>query len=113
MNRVIRRNVYFISIVFFVLLIPQAALADFKAYASSQEVECQLVDNLIAMIPHGDGNPVTDAEIGPGGWRFSSSGRSFVTFAYTLNGGMDGYVVVAGRSKVVDCMSSEQFGRRA
>lgn len=65
----------------------------------SQWVECNLVDKILEKIPHGDGSyPVTDDEVGPGGWRFNGVGRSFVTFAYTLNG--DGYNVVAGRSNV-------------
>jgi len=65
----------------------------------SQLVACKLVDNAIAMIPHGDGiSPVEDSEVGPGGWRYSNSGGSFVTFAYTLNIAGDSYDVVAGRS---------------
>jgi hypothetical protein len=74
----------------------------------SQMVACNLVDNAIAKIPHGDGiPPVTDDEVGPGGWRFSSTGGSFVTFSYTLNDNStpidpsdDFYDVVAGRSNV-------------
>jgi len=74
----------------------------------SQLVACNLVDKAISSIPHGDGiSPVTDAETGPGGWRFSNGGGSFVTFAHTLNdNGTPGdpsddfYDVDAGRSNV-------------
>ena len=74
----------------------------------SQCVACKLVDNALAKIPHGDGiSPVTDAEVGPGGWRYNSLGKSFVTFAYTLKDNDtpldpsdDFYDVVAGRSNV-------------
>jgi hypothetical protein len=74
----------------------------------SQTVACNQVDNALAKIPHGDGvSPVTDAEVGPGGWRFSNGGGSFVTFANTLNDNGtpadpsdDYYDVVAGRSNV-------------
>jgi len=45
--------------------------------------------------------------VGPGGWRYNSVGRSFVTFEYTLNDNDtpadpsdDFYDVVAGRSRV-------------
>jgi hypothetical protein len=69
--------------------------------ASSQDVECKSVDNTVSKIPSGDGvAPVTDDELGPGGWRFNTAGQSFVTFAHTLNGAQDGYDVVAGRSNV-------------
>lgn len=72
----------------------------------SQFVACKLVDNALAKIPHGDGiSPVTDDEVGPGGWRYSNGGGSFVTFAYTINyngtsddPSDDFYDVVAGRS---------------
>jgi len=71
----------------------------FNPETPSQLVECGLVDNALSKIPNGDGDAtVTDSEIGPGGWRFSSSGGSFVTFEYTLNAMEDGYDVVAGRS---------------
>ena len=84
------------------------ALASDNPVTSSQLIACKLVDNALAKIPHGDGAfPVTDDEVGPGGWRYSSSGRSFVTFAHTLNDngtpgdpGDDYYDVDAGRSKV-------------
>lgn len=67
----------------------------------SQLVQCNQVDKLLSFIPHGDGvSPVTDAETGPGGWRFSSSGRSFVTFAHAYDAINDRYDVIAGRSKV-------------
>lgn len=80
----------------------------FTPHTPSQVVACNLVDNAIAKIPHGDGvSPVTNAEVGPGGWRFSSGGGSFVTFAHTLNDqgtpgdpSDDTYDVVAGRSNV-------------
>lgn len=73
----------------------------FNPYTSSQSVACNLVDQAIAGIPHGDGaGPVTNEEVGPGGWRFNTTGQSFVTFAYSLNENQDGYVVVAGRSNV-------------
>lgn len=71
------------------------------AMLPSQSVDCNLVDIAIEKIPSGDGDgTVTDEEVGPGGWRFNSIGRSFVTFAYTLNTAGDGYDVVAGRSNV-------------
>lgn len=64
-------------------------------------VDCNLVDIAIEKIPKGDGDgTVTDDEVGPGGWRFSGGGGSFVTFAYTLNVAEDGYNVTAGRSNV-------------
>ncbi|MBE9512737.1 MAG: hypothetical protein IMY77_01565 [Chloroflexi bacterium] len=67
----------------------------------SQLVACKLVDNALAKIPHGDGvSPVTDAEVGPGGWRYNSRGQSFVTFAYNLDTSGTGYTVMAGRSNV-------------
>jgi len=74
----------------------------------SQLVACKLVDNALAKIPHGDGiSPVTDDEVGPGGWRYNSRGESFVTFAHTLNNNStladpsdDFYDVDAGRSNV-------------
>jgi hypothetical protein len=73
---------------------------EFTAHHPSQEVECQLVDNAIAKIPHGNGDGVvTDDETGPGGWRFNGGGRSFVTFNDVWNG-VDEYVVFAGRSNV-------------
>ena len=74
----------------------------------SQLVACNLVDKAISSIPRGNGDGfVTDAETGPGGWRFNGGGRSFVTFAHTLkdNGtpsdpSDDFYDVDAGRSNV-------------
>jgi len=67
----------------------------------SQSVDCNQIDKALSHIPQGDGSPpVTDAETGPGGWRFSSRGRSFVTFAHNLNVTLDGYDVDAGRSNV-------------
>jgi len=71
------------------------------AFFESQSLDCNLVDIAIEKIPDGDGAPpVTDEEVGPGGWRFNSRGQSFVTFAYTLNANRDGYDVIAGRSNV-------------
>jgi hypothetical protein len=79
----------------------QPAGSTYTAYTPSQMVDCNQIDKALAHIPQGDGvSPVTDDEVGPGGWRFSSSGRSFVTFAYTINGLANGYDVVAGRSNV-------------
>ena len=80
----------------------------YTAVTPSQLVACSLVDKAISLIPHGDGiSPVTDAETGPGGWRFSNGGGSFVTFAHTLNDNGtpsdpsdDFYDVDAGRSNV-------------
>jgi hypothetical protein len=73
----------------------------FNPVTDSQGVDCNQVDKILAHIPNGDGDgTVTDAETGPGGWRFNSGGRSFVTFAHTLNGLGDGYDVDAGRSNV-------------
>ena len=74
----------------------------------SQTVSCNLVDKTLSQIPHGDSiSPVTDAEVGPGGWRYSNGGGSFVTFAHTLNDNGspadpsdDFYDVDAGRSNV-------------
>jgi hypothetical protein len=78
-----------------------ALAVSYNPVTPSQSVACNLVDNALAKIPHGDGvSPVTDGEVGPGGWRYNSSGRSFVTFAYTLNATGDGYDVDAGRSNV-------------
>lgn len=81
--------------------------ATFTPHTSSQNVACNLVDQAIAGIPHGDGYPVTAEETGPGGWRFSGSGGSFVTFSYELNDNGtagdpsdDFYDVVAGRSNI-------------
>ncbi len=76
-------------------------LTTYTANTPSQLVDCNQIDKALSHIPHGDGTtPVTDAETGPGGWRFNSGGRSFVTFAHNLNGAMDGYDVDAGRSNV-------------
>ena len=84
-------------------------LTTYSPVTPSQLVACNLVDNAIARIPHGDGiSPVTNAEIGPGGWRFNNvPGASFVTFAHTLNDNGtpadpsdDFYDVVAGRSAI-------------
>lgn len=78
-----------------------ASASSYTAHHPSQGVECKIVDNAIAKIPHGDGvAPVTDDEVGPGGARFNGGGRSFVTFHYDLNAAEDGYDVVAGRSNV-------------
>jgi hypothetical protein len=78
------------------LAVPAAATS-FNPHTPSQEVDCNLVDNAIAGIPHGNGDGiVTDDEVGPGGWRFNGAGRSFVTFKHALVG--DDYVVFAGRS---------------
>lgn len=67
----------------------------------SQCVQCNQIDKALAHIPHGDGvPPVTDVELGVGGWRYNSRGQSFVTFAYTLNAQSNGYDVFAGRSNV-------------
>ena len=83
------------------VLAAKPAAVTYTPVTPSQSVACKLVDNALAKIPHGDGvSPVTDAEVGPGGWRYSNSGGSFVTFAYTLNASGDGYDVVAGRSNV-------------
>lgn len=77
------------------------SLSTYNPETPSQRVECNQVDKALAYIPRGDGvPPVTDAETGPGGWRFSSSGQSFVTFAHDINATMDGYDVIAGRSRV-------------
>lgn len=81
---------------------------EYNPWTPSQMVDCQLVDQLIAMIPHGDGvRPVTEEETGPGGWRYNGDGRSFVTFDYVLNdngtpndSSDDSYDVNAGRSAV-------------
>ncbi len=73
----------------------------FNPVHPSQLVSCNQVDKLIAKIPKGDGvSPVTDAEVGPGRWRFSGGGGSFVTFFHEVNANIDGYDVVAGRSNV-------------
>lgn len=81
-----------------VLALPAAA-DDYTPHNPSQAVECNQVDQALAKIPHGDGvAPVTDEETGPGGWRYNTGGRSFVTFHYDLNGAGDGYDVAAGRS---------------
>lgn len=67
----------------------------------SQLVQCNQVDKALEAIPKGDGeDPVTDDELGPGGWRYNVAGRSFVTFAHELNEAENGYVVNAGRSNV-------------
>lgn len=72
---------------------------DYHPHTPSQEVECMVVDNTLAKIPHGDGDGVvTKDETGPGGWRYNGGGRSFVTFAHDLDG--DQYIVDAGRSNV-------------
>lgn len=65
----------------------------------SQMVACNLVDNKLSQIPHGDGDGVvTDDELGPGGWRFNGGGRSFVTFNQMWTGAQ--YDSDAGRSNV-------------
>jgi len=88
-------------LVLLILLLSFMASAS-NAMFESQSVDCNLVDNAIGKIPSGDGDgTVTDGEVGPGGWRFNGSGKSFVTFAYTLNSAGDGYDVVAGRSNCV------------
>lgn len=78
---------------------------EYTAWTPSQKVDCKLVDQRIAMIPHGDGDPVTAEETGPGGWRFSGRGTSFVTFGHWINDNGtpedlsdDYYEVDAGRS---------------
>ena len=87
----------FYLILLILLLSFMASASD--ALLESQLLDCNLVDNAIEKIPKGDGvRPVTDEEVGPGGWRFNGIGESFVTFAYTLNAAGDGYIVVAGRS---------------
>lgn len=81
-----------------VMALPALA-SSYTAHLESQKVDCGVVDMAIASIPHGDGlAPVTEEETGPGGWRFNTAGRSFVTFNYELNDDGDGYDVVAGRS---------------
>ncbi len=76
-------------------------VSTYTAVTLSQLVDCNQIDKALSHIPHGDGiSPVTDAETGPGGWRFSNGGGSFVTFAHTLNGAANGYDVIAGRSNV-------------
>lgn len=68
---------------------------------ASQSVQCNLVDTALSMLPPGDGDGViTNAELGPGRWRFNRFGQSFVTFAYFINGAGDGYNVIAGRSNL-------------
>lgn len=75
----------------------QPAGSVYNPVTPSQMVECHQVDVALAAIPHGDGDGVvTDDELGPGGWRYSSGGGSFVTFAHYLNGNQ--YDVIAGRS---------------
>ena len=83
------------------------ALASDNPNTPSQLVQCALVDNALAQIPHGDGGGgVTSTEVGPGGWRYSNGGGSFVTFAHALNDNGtagdpsdDFYDVDAGRSR--------------
>lgn len=76
-------------------------VSTYTPHHSSQEVQCNVVDNAIARIPQGDGiAPVTEDELGPGGWRFNTLGRSFVTFRYDWNSIEDHYDVVAGRSNI-------------
>ncbi len=76
-------------------------LTTYTAITPSQLVDRKQIDKALSHIPYGDGiSPVTDAETGPGGWRFSNGGGSFVTFAHHLNAGLNGYDVDAGRSNV-------------
>lgn len=77
------------------------AVSDFHPATPSQKVLCKSVDDALAAIPRGNGDGhVSDSELGPGGWRFNSVGRSFVTFAHSLNSSGDGYNVVGGRSRM-------------
>jgi hypothetical protein len=85
------------------LILPAPVLAQtvYTPVTPSQMVDCNLVDRALGRIPHGDGDGVvTHAETGPGGWRFSRLGQSFVTFAYEWNAATQEYDVVAGRSAV-------------
>jgi hypothetical protein len=76
-----------------------AAQTGYHPVTPSQFVACKQVDTSLSKIPQGDGDgTVTDAETGPGGWRYNRLGRSFVTFAHTWDG--TEYDVVAGRSGV-------------
>jgi hypothetical protein len=59
-----------------------ASAETFTPHTESQYVDCSQVDKALSQLPHGNGDgTATEAETGPGGWRFSGSGRSFVTFA--------------------------------
>jgi len=90
------------------VLAAKPAAVTYTPVTPSQCVACKLVDNALAKIPHGDGvSPVTDGEVGPGGWRYNSRGQSFVTFAHIVNDNNtpadpsdDFYDVMAGRSNV-------------
>ena len=76
----------------------EAAASDNPQDHPSQQVACQVVDEPLSRIPHGNGDGVvTDDEVGPGGWRYNGAGRSFVTFAHDWDGAE--YDVVAGRSR--------------
>lgn len=103
------RHCTYISAVAMLLTTANAAQAAgpantvYTPHTPSQQVECNQVDKAIAAIPRGDGvTPVTDDELGPGGWRYNGGGRSFVTFAHVLNADDNGYDVNAGRSNVGD-----------
>lgn len=76
-----------------------AAQTGYNPVTPSQQVACKQVDTSLSKIPQGDGDgTVTDAETGPGGWRYNRFGQSFVTFAHTWD--TTEYDVVAGRSRV-------------
>lgn len=79
------------------------AATEYHPTLPSQRISCDVVDDVIARLPRGDGDGVIDAdEIGPGGWRHGSTGRWFVTRAFRLNDAGDGYRIRDGRAKVGD-----------
>ena len=83
------------------ILIGGPAVGSSHPNTRSQMEPCNLVDEALAKVPHGNGdNTVTDNELGPEGWRYNSRGRSFVTFLHTLDPSGAAYSVFAGRSNV-------------
>jgi len=100
-----KRTVVFLGVLAVSLLVSSSAAL---ALLESQSVDCRQVDRMVLAIPTGDGDGVvTDAETGPGGWRYNSRGQSFVTFAHALNDNGtpddpsdDFYDVDAGRSGI-------------
>ena len=71
----------------------------FNPESPSQRVSCRIVDEAIRKVPRGDGDGVvTDAEMGPGSWRFNGRGQSFLTYKFTLNESSTAYSAVLGKS---------------
>ena len=68
----------------------------------SHSVNCNGIARSIGNVPHGNGDGITsDEEVGRGGWRYSSRGKSFITQRYTLNSGRSGYDVLLGQSNFI------------